>query len=150
MLDGEIDELLGRGEPGRRDGFDVAEHLAGDPVLAIAAVVVAAEHAEGEGVGTGQDVEEGLFLDGVAGEASRRSRRGPEDAIFVEADAADAVAAGLDEAAVAAGEALDVAVGLVLDQRLGSGSAVLVEHVLQGREALHLLEKVEGHGRPGA
>ena len=104
--------------PGVRDGVGVAEHLAGDPILAVAAVEIATEHAERQRVGAGQDVEERLLLDRVAGEGADVAVGDEERAVVVEPDAADAVAAGLDEAAVAAGEALDVAVVAVLDRAL--------------------------------
>src|SRR5687767_15491571 len=100
---------------------------------------IAAEHPERQRVGAGQDVEEGLFFDGVAGEGADVAVGDEEGAVVVEAYAADAVAAGLDEAAVAAGEALDVAVVLALDQRLGRGSAVLVQHLLERAEPLLVL-----------
>ena len=84
-------------------------------------MVIAAEHAEGEGVAAGEDVEEGLLFDRVAGERADVAVGDEERAVVVEAHAADAVAAGLDEAAVPAGEALDVAVVVSLDQ--GSAAA---------------------------
>jgi hypothetical protein len=148
VVDGQIDELFGGAKPRRGDGFGVAEHLAGDPVLAIAAVIIAAEHSEGEGVAAGQDVEEGLFLDGVAGESADVAVRDHERAAAIEADAADAVAAGLDETAMAAGETLDVAVVPALDQGLGGGDGVLVQHLLHGGEALFVLADFDGHGCP--
>ena len=70
VLDREIDELPSASSSlRRRDGVGVAEHLARHPVLAVAAVEIAAEHAEGQRVGAGQDVEERLLLDRVAREA---------------------------------------------------------------------------------
>jgi hypothetical protein len=65
VFEGELGELFRRAEPREADGLVVAERLGGDPVLAVAAVVVAAEHAEGEGVAGGEGVVEGFFLDGV-------------------------------------------------------------------------------------
>ena len=73
---------------------------------AVAAVVVAAEHAERERARAGEGVEERLLLHGVhlqrahVADAARMQR-----AAVVEADAADAVLAGRDQAAMAAGEA---------------------------------------------
>jgi hypothetical protein len=108
---------------------------------------ITAEHAERQGVAPGQDVEERLFLDRVAGEGTDVPVGDEQRAVVVEADAADAVAAGLDEAAVAAGEALDVAVLAPLDERVGRGDAVLVQHLLQRAEALFFFEEVERRHR---
>jgi len=47
-------------------GALVPQRLGGEPVLAVAAMEVAAQHAEGERVGAGEDVEERLLLDRVA------------------------------------------------------------------------------------
>ena len=54
----------------------------------------------------------------------------------LKAHAADAIAAGFDQAAVAAGEALNVAVFLALDQGLGRRRAELVEKLFQRLEFL--------------
>src|SRR6185437_11133244 len=56
VLYSQIDQLRRRAESGRCRGVRVAQHLAGDPVLAVAAVIIAAEHAEGQGVTAGQNV----------------------------------------------------------------------------------------------
>jgi len=80
-------------------------------------------------------VEEGLFFDGIAGEDTDVTEGDFKRAGIVESNAADAVAAGFDEAAMSAGEAANVAALLALDKRFCGGSDVLVEHVLEGFEA---------------
>ena len=96
----------------------------------------------------GQDVEERLFLDRIAGQHADVSVRDEQRAVVVEAHPADAVAAGLDDAAVPAGEALDRAVGLALDQRLGGRGGIAVQHVLEGFEALLIfVENFQCHDR---
>jgi hypothetical protein len=105
-------------------------------------VEIAAEHAEGQRVAAGQDVEEGLFLDRVAGERPDISARGEEDAVGVKAYATDAVSAGLDEATVSAGEAADV-FSIGFDKLGRGGSAEAVQRLLQPSEALLLSEDIE-------
>ena len=61
------DELGGaRCRAGDADRIGVAERLGRQPVLAVPAVQIAAQHAEGERVGAGQGVEERFLLDRVA------------------------------------------------------------------------------------
>jgi hypothetical protein len=92
-------------------------------------------------------VKEGLFLDRIARQGADVTVGHPKLFIFIEAYAADAVAAGLDEAAVAAGVAADVVVREVLDEGFGGGDGVAVEHLLEGLEAGLGVEEVEGgHG----
>jgi hypothetical protein len=71
-----------------------------------------------------------------------------EGAVVVEADAADAVAAGFYEAAVAAGVAADVfGVGDAFDESFGGGDGVDVEHLLEGFQAFFWLEEGQrAHG----
>src|SRR5262245_58637858 len=114
MLERDIDQLLRIGELRRRDRIDIAQHLAGDPVLTISAVKIATEHAEGQGIRAGQDVEEGLFLNRIARDASHVAMRDQQRPIVIEADSTDPIATGLNEAAMPASKALDRPVGLVL------------------------------------
>ncbi len=100
---------------------------------------IAAEHAEGEGVAAGHAMEEGLFLDRIAGEDADVAIGNAQDAVVVESDAADAVAAGFHEASVPAGEAAHGAVGLALDQRLGRRGGELVQHLFQRLQSLGLV-----------
>ena len=62
---------------GGRRGRLVPERLRGDPVLAVAAVIVAAEHAEGQRPGARQRVEERLLLDRVELQAGHVAERAP-------------------------------------------------------------------------
>src|SRR5262249_9550631 len=109
-------------ERGRRDVarlpdcFGIADGLGGKPVLTVRAVQVAAEHPEGEGVGSGKGVKERLLLDGVALDRPDVAPRDLEPPALVVADAADSLAAIRDGAAVSAGEALQASVGQPLDQ----------------------------------
>ena len=66
---------------------------------------VAAEHAEREGVAAGKRVVERLLLDRVDLQAGDVAERHAQLAVGVEAHAADAGAAGHDQAAVPAGQA---------------------------------------------
>ena len=61
-----LDERRRRGVAGRRDGLRIAQRLRCHPVLAVAAVQVAAEHAEAVGERAGIGVEERLLLDRIA------------------------------------------------------------------------------------
>lgn len=67
----------------------IAQRLGGDPVLAIAAVQIAAEHAEAVGEGAGIGVEERLLLNGIALHASGVSPGDVERTAAIEADFAD-------------------------------------------------------------
>ena len=109
-------------------------------------MIIAAEHAEGEGVGAGEDVEERFFLDGVAGEDADVAEGDEEGAVVVEANAADAVAAGLDQAAMAAGEAADVGGAFAFDESFGGGSGELVEGLFERIDSLFLIGEWEGQG----
>ena len=87
---------------------------------------VAPQHAEGERVGAGEDVEVGLLLHRIALQAGDVAARNPERAALVEADAADAAAAVTDQAAVATGHAADGAVGEALSEEPFHGAGVEV------------------------
>ena len=95
----------------RRDGGRIAQRLRGDPVLAVAAVQIAAEHAEAVGERARMRVEERLLLDRIALHAADVSPRHAQTSALVEADLADADRALGQRAAVAAGEASQAAVG---------------------------------------
>ena len=88
----------------------------------------------------GRTVEERLFLDRVAGQGADIAEGDLQRAVVVEAHPADAVAAGFDQAAMPAGEAVDGAVGLVLNQRFGGRGDVLMQHVLERFEAGLIVE----------
>src|SRR5207237_6895791 len=81
------------------------QRLRGHPVLAVAAVVVAAKHAERQRQRAGIGVEERLLLDRVDLQSRDVAARHLEHAAFVIADLADALEALEDFAAMAAGVA---------------------------------------------
>ena len=83
---------------------------------AVPAVVVAPEHAEGQRARAGQRVEERLLLHGIDLQRADVAEGDLERARLVEAHAADAVAAGRDQAAMAAGEAAHAALGQLFVQ----------------------------------
>src|ERR1700694_3732399 len=62
----DVDQLLWRDVHGLRERTRVAQRLRGDPVLAIRAVQVTAEHAEGERIGAWKRVKERLLFDRIA------------------------------------------------------------------------------------
>ena len=66
---------------------------------------IAPHHPEGQRVGAGIDMEERLLLDRIALHAGDVAERDAQLAVLVEAHAANAVAPGADQAAVAAGDA---------------------------------------------
>ena len=68
-------------------------------------MVVAAQHAKGKGARAGQDVEEGLFFDGVALESRHVASRYEKSSILVEADLAYSPVALQNDAPMAAGVA---------------------------------------------
>src|SRR5262245_31804900 len=107
MLNRQVHQLLRRTQPGWRHRLRIAQHLAGHPVLAVAAVIIAAEHSKGQRIRTGKHVEEGLLLDGVARQCSDISVRDQQLAPLVESHSADPIPSRLDYATMSAGEALD-------------------------------------------
>ena len=107
---------LPQGQPdqaGRRGGAEiqarsgVAQRLRGNPVLAVPAVEVAAQHAEAEGARPGKGVKEGLLLDGIATGGMDVPVRGLQPPAAVETDLANPGEPGWNGAAVAAGVAFD-------------------------------------------
>jgi hypothetical protein len=93
-----------------RECGGIAEGLAGDPVLAVGAVEIAAHHAEAVGEGAGVGVEEGLFFHGIALRAGDVAEGRIEFSAAIEADFADTGLAFGNGAAVAAGEAAEAEV----------------------------------------
>ena len=105
---------------GGSGGLGIADRLRREPVLAVRAVQVAAEHAEGQRVRSGQRVEEGLLLDRVALQRADVTARGTEHAASAKTDPADALAPFRHRTAMAARVAAQPAVGQDLGQ-LGGG-----------------------------
>ncbi len=80
----------------------VAQHLRADPVLAVGAVEVTPQHAEGEGITAGQHVEERLLFDRVSLQTSHITPGDTQLASLVEAHLADTAPPITDQAAVGA------------------------------------------------
>ena len=95
----------------RRDRGRIAQRLRRDPVLAVAAVQVAAEHAEAVRERARQRVEERLLLDRVALHAADVAPGHAQPAAVVEAHLADADRAVRQRAAMAARVAAQASVG---------------------------------------
>jgi hypothetical protein len=83
-------EILRRCEHRRRDRRRIAQRLRCHPVLAVAAVQIAAEHPEAVGQRAGMGVEERLLLDRIALHAADVAPRHAQASILVEADFTDA------------------------------------------------------------
>ena len=102
---GQGDQRLRRDVDRFRRGAIVPQGLGGVPILTIAAVEVAAQHAEGERGGAGKDVKKGLLLDRIALECGDVAPGDQQPAALVEAHPADAPPAISNQAAVPAGHA---------------------------------------------
>ena len=88
----------------------IAQRLRRHPVLAVAAVQIAAEHAEAVRERAGVGVEERLLLDRIALHAADVAPRHAQRSALVEAHLADADRAVGQRTAMAAGEAAQPAV----------------------------------------
>src|SRR5260221_3713695 len=121
MLNGKSHKILGGKEFRRGESSRIADCLRGDPVLAVPAVVVAAQHTEAHRPAAGQRMEEWLFLDGIELESADIPPGDVELSIAIEADPADAIFSGADDAAVTAGEALEFAVSKIPAKLPGLG-----------------------------
>ena len=75
LLEGEPTKLLRVHRHGRRGAQRVAQRLGGEPVLAIAAVQIAAEHPEAHRQRAGQRVEERFLLNRIALQRAEIIRR---------------------------------------------------------------------------
>ena len=80
---------------------------------------VAAQHAEGQHLAAGQEVAEGFFLNGVHLRASHISHGNHEDAVKVEAHAAQSALVRADQAAVRASLAAEVMVVEAFEEAAG-------------------------------
>src|SRR5437588_8878775 len=98
---------------------------------AVCAVQVAAEHAEGERVGAGEDVEEGLLLGRVALEGGDVVCGNQQATALVEAHLADAALAFVNQTAVAARVAAQTAAPEALGQLLRALCRHLVQNFSQ-------------------
>ena len=113
---GQRDERGGGHVAGHHARGIVSQRLRREPVLAIAAMEVAAEHPERQRVAAGQAVEERLLFGGIALQRSDVAGRREECSFLIEPDLADAPPPGLHEAAVAAGKTAYRAAVQFLDQ----------------------------------
>ena len=94
----------------RRNRIGVAQRLGRDPVLAVSAVEVAAQHPEAHCQRAGQGVEERLLLDGIQLKSADVSVRNQQPPAAIEAHAANAVEPIEDHAPVTTREAAEPAV----------------------------------------
>ncbi len=83
----------------------VAQRLRAEPILAEAAVKVAAQHAEGQCVGAGQEMIEGFFLRGIALQRPHIPPGDHQFAVAVETHFADSAFALPDQTAMSTGVA---------------------------------------------
>ena len=132
LIKGVADQRFGRRGDGGRDGIRIAQGLRGDPVLAVGAMEIAAQHAEAVGQRAGIGVEERFLFDGIALHAGGVSPGNIQCAAAVEADFADAGLTIGDGAAVAAREAANaVAAEMLVKFGIGFTDA-LIHDVAQG------------------
>ena len=102
-------DAVGRNAREIERGAEIAQGLRGDPVLAVSAMQVAAQHAEAERAGAGQRVKERLLLDGIELQRAYVAIGDVELACAVVAHLADARESGGDGTAMAAGVTTDAA-----------------------------------------
>ena len=102
MLDRRGNQLFRIDELWSGHGLVIAQSLAGDPVLAVAAVIIASHHPERQGVATRKGMEERLLLDGIGLDARRIPRRNPQFTALIESHLANAASAFGHKAAMPA------------------------------------------------
>ncbi len=137
VVRGDSHQLLRPAEARVADRLIVPQGLAGDPILAEAAVEVTPEHPERERFASRIGVVEGLLFDRVDLQAGHVSAWHAELTVLIEADAADARATVGDHAAMSAGETLNGLVALVADQLARCGKRVAVQQFLQRDRSGH-------------
>ena len=102
-----------------RGRANIAQRLGRNPVLAVSAVEVAAEHAEAQGATSRKSVEEGLLFDGIAVHRVDVTVWSVQLSSAIEADLADPRETRRNGAAMATGETLHaVAVQGAVESRL--------------------------------
>ena len=144
--DGIADQKFGRGLEWRRDGAGIAQSLRRNPVLAVGAVQIAAQHAEAVGERTGIRVKKWLLLDRVALGSGGVSPGNVKRAAAIVADFANAGLAFGDGAAMSASEAAHAVVGeLLVEAGIGLANS-LVENTAEGGHGGHLLLFYAGAG----
>src|SRR5216684_4928023 len=129
-----FDQQFGISLERRGDGVRVAQRLRSNPVLAIGAVQVAAQHSETVGEGSRVGVEEWLLLDRVTLNSSDIAPGNIERATVIEANLADTGLSLGNRAAMAAGiAAYPIAIQLFPKSRVAFADAgVGSEDVVQG------------------
>ena len=132
LIERGADQTLRRGGSRQGHRLRVAQRLRRHPVLAVAAVQVAAEHPEAEGQGTRNGVKERFLLDRIALHAADITPRRVELSVPDAADLADADGALRNGAAMPAGQAANPLLVDALGELTRSGARPLVEHVLEG------------------
>src|ERR1019366_6454488 len=108
-------------------GAEIPQRLGGYPILAVAAMQIAAQHAEAQGTRAGQSVEERFLFDGIAEHRIDVPPGCIKRAAVVEAHLANARETRWNGAAVAAGEALHPVAVQRAPQFGGSTLATVVE-----------------------
>src|SRR5205823_8165950 len=103
------------------------QRLRREPVLAVSAVQVATQHPESQSVRTRQRMKERLLLGRIALQSRHVISRHAQVTVLVEADFADAALSFLDQAAMAAGIALE----RQLRQLLGQLGRAFGGHLIQ-------------------
>jgi hypothetical protein len=85
---------------------------------------VAAQHAERERLGSGQEVKERLFLDRVDLQSSHVSMRHAKRSVAIEANLADSTRTRGNQTAMSAGEAADAVVRERIHEQPGDGTRI--------------------------
>ena len=110
VLQRQGDELFRCQPMGRSNRIGIANRLRCDPILAIAAVEIAAQHSEAHRKRAGQRMEERLLLDRIQLQRANIAMRYEQLSTTIEAHAANAIESVGDDAAVPACEATQFAV----------------------------------------
>ena len=133
VAEGQFGEFLRLDPLGPGDGIVISQALAGNPVLAVAAVEIAPQHAEGQGVPARKGVEEGLLLDRVHLHARDIAGGHVQLAIADVPDPAHPPLAFGDLAPMAAGQAANRPFVLAADQLLGRRHGQLLKGLFESR-----------------
>src|SRR5205807_10205830 len=120
---GGIHQLFRRDFLDRRDRRLIAQRLAGDPVLAVGTMEIAAHHAEGQRVAARMNVEERLLLHRVALQRGHVTERHAQPAALMETNFAYAATPLADQTAMPARETAD-AIALHFPERTDRGVAI--------------------------
>src|SRR5207302_10545251 len=86
----------------KRNGIRITQHLRCQPIHAIGAMEIAAEHAEAHGERAGERMEERFLLDRIELESAYISMRNQQSAAAIKADPTNAVESVENATAVSA------------------------------------------------